>query len=294
MVEPMNRRKIILSLIILSIATGVVLWLYEYGGGRLYGSEYGDGSLHNTGATRSMNDDCEGMSEGENRNESDGRTDRKNENGRSRKIDKNYLKSKGGDNIQESEKTISEEYDEFKSLNDDLLGIVDIEGMDFNYPVMMSKTPNYYLNHDFFKKYSVFGCPYIGEGYSIINNNIVIYGHCINKDKMFGKLLSLKNKNVLDRVKRICLYSDGKIFEYEVVALLSINVDDTDYRYWEVKDFKDEKAFAGYVDGIVENGIYVSEEKLKYGNYLMLSTCDNELGGGYRIVLVGRMLENNI
>ena len=266
----MKINKLIQSLIILTIATGLVLWLYKTGGMN---------GLHNLASAG-----FEEIGVGSDVYDND-----------RRKISKNYLDFEGKDESKSGKfSDIKDEYEEFKNINDDLFGIVDIEGMDFNYPVMMSKTPNYYLNHDLFKKYSLFGCPYMGEGYSIINNNIVIYGHCINKDKMFGKLLSLKNKSVLDRLKRICLYSDGKLFEYEVVALLSINVDITDYRYWEIKDFKDEEAFAGYVDGIIENGIYVSEEKLKYGNYLMLSTCDNELGGGYRIVLVGRMLENGI
>jgi len=204
-----------------------------------------------------------------------------------------YFRYKGGDGkISDKERRLMDEYDEIKSLNNDLVGIVDIDSMDFNYPVMKSNIPNFYLNHDLFKKYSLFGCPYIGEGYSIINNNIVIYGHCINTDKMFGKLLSLKNKRVMDKVEYVRVYSEDGLKEYKVVGLLSVNVDDTDYRYWEIKDFNNKKEFDEYADGIVENGIYVNEDELKYGNYMMLSTCDNELGGGYRIVLVARMVEN--
>ncbi|HAH18248.1 class B sortase [uncultured Eubacterium sp.] len=291
----MKINKLISPLIILMIATGLVLWLYKtseidglhkFIAGGFKGMVCGE---ENKEKNNKDNNDNKGkiVSYGDKLSDSNL--------GVRKKINKNYLDFEGRDeNISEIFADIKDEYEEYKNINDDLVGIVNIEGMDFNYPVMISRIPNYYLNHDLFKNYSLFGCPYMGEGYSLINNNIVIYGHCINKDKMFGKLLSLKNKRVLDRLKRICLYSDGKLFEYEVVALLSINVDITDYRYWEIKDFKDEEALAEYVDGIIENGIYVSEEKLKYGNYLMLSTCDNELGGGYRIVLVGRMLENGL
>ncbi|MCR5629557.1 class B sortase [Eubacterium sp.] len=280
----MKINKVISPLIILMIATGLVLWLYKT-------SEI-DG-LHKfiAGGFKGLvcGEDNKGkiVSYGDKLSDSNL--------GVRKKINKNYLDFEGRDeHISREYDDIKDKYEEYKNINDDLVGIVNIEGMDFNYPVMISRTPNYYLNHDLFKNYSLFGCPYMGEGYSLINNNIVIYGHCINKDKMFGKLLSLKNKCVFSKVKSICLYTNGEMLEYEVVALLSINVEKTDYRYWEIKDFKDEKAFAGYVDGIVENGIYVSEDKLKYGNYLMLSTCDNELGGDYRIVLVGRMLEKTL
>lgn len=291
----MKINKLISPLIILMIATGLVLWLYKTS--EIEGLHKFIAGGFKGMVCREENKEKNNKDNNDNKGKIVSYGDKLSDSnlGVRKKINKNYLDFEGRDeNISEIFADIKDEYEECKNINDDLVGIVNIEGMDFNYPVMMSKTPNYYLNHDLFKKYSLFGCPYMGEGYSIINNNIVIYGHCINKDKMFGKLLSLKNKSVLDRLKRICLYSDGKLFEYEVVALLSINVDITDYRYWEIKDFKDEEAFAEYVDGIIENGIYVSEEKLKYGNYLMLSTCDNELGGGYRIVLVGRMLENGL
>ena len=276
------------SLIILGIATGLVLWLYKYGGGSFwigFGESVdemnvsGEGESGEDFGLHKIKTFYELICEGEGGN--------------------TFAGDFGGDKVKTTVggmdiEKIKKEYDEFKDLNDDLIGIVDVNGLGFNYPVMRSETPNYYLNHDLFKNYSVFGCPYMGEGYSIINKNIVIYGHCINKDKMFGKLLSLKNKRVMDKVKRICFYGESGLIEYEVVALLSINVDDTDYRYWEIKDFNDEREFDEYADGIIENGIYVNEEKLKCGNYLMLSTCDNELGGGYRIVLVGRMIENGI
>ena len=219
----MKINKFIQSLIILTIATGLVLWLYKDGG--VFG-------LHNCGMIESENI-----------------TDEEYERSNMRKgnINKHYLEFEGSDeNIPKNLVSLKDEYKEYKNINKDLVGIVDIEGLDFKYPVMMSSVPNYYLNHDLFNKYSLFGCPYMGEGYSIINNNIVIYGHCINKDKMFGKLLALKNKRVMDKVRNIIMYTDDKVINYEVVALLSLNVERTKFRYWETKDFTNKEKFEEY------------------------------------------------
>lgn len=269
----MNKNNIKFSLIILIIATGLGLWLYKDGG--VFGLHKNDSEDIKTGI---------GID-----NDVNGNSSYKDERYH---INRNYLEFEGSDVIiPKNLVSLRDEYKEYKRINKDLVGIVDIEGLDFKYPVMMSSIPNYYLNHDLFNKYSLFGCPYMGEGYSIINNNIVIYGHCINKDKMFGKLLALKNKRTLDRIKRVYLYTECKIYEYEVIALLSLNVANTKFRYWEIKKFINQEEFEEYADGIIENGIYVKKDKLKYGDYIMLSTCDNELGEDYRIVLVGRKCE---
>ena len=47
------------------------------------------------------------------------------------------------------------------AINNDLVGWISISGTSINYPVMQSKAnPNYYLNKDFYKKYSSWGVPY--------------------------------------------------------------------------------------------------------------------------------------
>ena len=43
-----------------------------------------------------------------------------------------------------------------------MVGWIKINDTVINYPVMQTKKiPDYYLNHDFYKNESVYGCPYV-------------------------------------------------------------------------------------------------------------------------------------
>ena len=46
--------------------------------------------------------------------------------------------------------------------NPDMVGWIKIDGTNINYPVMQTPNePDYYLNRDFYKNQSVYGCPYV-------------------------------------------------------------------------------------------------------------------------------------
>ena len=48
------------------------------------------------------------------------------------------------------------------SANPDMVGWIKINDTNINYPVMQTKSnPDFYLDHDFYKNQSVYGCPYV-------------------------------------------------------------------------------------------------------------------------------------
>ena len=102
----------------------------------------------------------------------------------------------------------------------------------------------------------------------------MIYGHCINYDEAFGKLLKYKSDAYLREHPYVCFVfkHSGRIYKgfYKICQVMSINVYYDNFRYWEMfSDF--------------ESDVIKPEDKV-----LMLSTCDNERGGGYRLVLVAK------
>ena len=95
------------------------------------------------------------------------------------------------------EETILPEYGELFLQNPDMVGWISIAGTKLNYPVMQTpNNPNFYLKHNFEKAYSDLGTPYIQENCNIAeSDNLVIYGHHIKGQKMFGALENYKSKD---------------------------------------------------------------------------------------------------
>ena len=54
---------------------------------------------------------------------------------------------------------------------------------------------------------------------------------------------------------------------------------------------RDEKDYNEFVEKVLEHSLWSTEEKLKYGEQmLMLSTCNNGRGDDWRIVVIGKMI----
>ncbi len=101
------------------------------------------------------------------------------------------------------EETVLAEYGELYLQNTDMVGWLSIAGTNINYPVMQTpNNPNYYLKHNFEKEYSDLGTPYVQENCDLLtSDNLVIYGHHIKGQKMFGALENYKSKDFYEEHK---------------------------------------------------------------------------------------------
>ena len=172
--------------------------------------------------------------------------------------------------------------------NKDCIGYVQIPGTTISYPVMQTKdNPDFYLNHDFNRNYSFYGTPYL-SAYCDVNksDNLIIYGHNINGGKMFGALELYKDKEFFNKHRKIYFTTDKKR-EYEVFAVMCVNIHK--FEYWKFVMARDEKEYDEFVDKVEEHSLWRKRNKPKYGDQmLMLSTCDNEKGDDWRIVVIGK------
>lgn len=114
------------------------------------------------------------------------------------------------------EETVLAEYGELYLQNTDMVGWLSIAGTNINYPVMQTpNNPNYYLKHNFEKEYSDLGTPYVQENCDLLtSDNLVIYGHHIKGQKMFGALENYKSKDFYEEHKTIRFDTLTKRGEY--------------------------------------------------------------------------------
>lgn len=182
---------------------------------------------------------------------------------------------------------------ELYKINNDIVGWLKIENTNMNYPVMQTKDrPDYYLRKNFYKEYSVFGTPYIDENCDIENgNNLIIYGHHINGNKMFGELENYKNEEYYNKHKFIKFYTLNEKAEYEIISVFKTTVyNDKGFKYYQYYNLEDEREFETFINKCKELSLYDTQKIAKYGDKLLtLSTCEYSQNNG-RLVVVARKI----
>ena len=91
-------------------------------------------------------------------------------------------------------KLIDVDFSKLKARNDQAVGWIQVGGTNINYPFVQTDNNDYYLTHDFDKKYNAAGWVYMDYRNSPNGNNknTIIYAHSRLDQTMFGSL-----KNIL-------------------------------------------------------------------------------------------------
>ena len=85
-----------------------------------------------------------------------------------------------------------------KKGNSDIIGWLEIEGTNVNYPVLQGKDNDYYMTHNYKKEYSKEGSLFLDKDYDwkIPSTNLLIYGHNNRgTNKMFSALINYKDEH---------------------------------------------------------------------------------------------------
>ena len=189
------------------------------------------------------------------------------------------------------EESILPEYGELFLQNPDMVGWIKVEGTNINYPVMQTPNePNFYLKHNFEKEYSDLGTPYVQEDCDIAaSDNLVIYGHHIKGQKMFGALEEYKSQSFYEEHKSIQFDTLTQHNEYEVIAVFkTVAYSSEGFRYYDFVNAKNEDEFNAYVEKCRELALYDTGVTAEYGDRLItLSTCEYSAQNG-RLVVVAK------
>ena len=210
------------------------------------------------------------------------------------KVFKQITQVKQIEQIEESvqEENISENrLEKLKSLNDDVVGWLEIKGTAINYPVMYTPDrPQYYLNRNFYKEYSISGTPFLDEELELepLSDNLIIYGHNMKNGSMFHTLVNYKEQTFWEQNQQITFETHKEQYIYDIFAVINVNVDTQDAQtIYTAQSFQYEEQFKQYMEAIKRNEFYQTGIEPTYGSQLItLSTCetgkDNE-----RILVIG-------
>lgn len=180
--------------------------------------------------------------------------------------------------------------------NQDIVGWVSVPDTVLDYPIARSQDNTYYLNHDYYKKSSRYGVPFMDYqcGIQPLKTNTVIYGHHMNNGTVFS---ALDNYKTLAGYQKHPVIDFNTLYErhkWKVFAAFITNDnpdDDNGYHFnYMVNEFADENDFNGFIQGVQERSLFLTDIDVAYGDKLLtLQTCTHEFNNA-RLIVVARMV----
>lgn len=194
----------------------------------------------------------------------------------------------------EAEPSPLPEYVAVSQLNSDVVGWMQIEGTDINYPVMQTPaSPDYYLYRDFYGNYSGYGCLYAREDCDIAapSDNVTVYGHHMKDGSMFADLLDYRKKSFWTDHPTVQFDTLMQRRTYEIFAVFITTASEGQgFSYHTFVDAKNEEEFDAYVSRCKALSLYDTGITPVYGDKLItLSTCEYTRENG-RFVVVAKLV----
>ncbi len=176
-----------------------------------------------------------------------------------------------------------------KEINNQIVAYLKVNGTKIEYAVVQAKDNSYYLRKSLDKKYNVGGSIFMDYKNKLdgTDKNIVIYGHNMKNDSMFGTLKNILKEEWYNNEENyiINLTTEKEEKKYKVFSVYKIKTED----YYIDTEFK-ENEFEQFINTLKDRSIKdFGTEIDEQDNILTLSTCaDNN---AYRIVLHAKQID---
>ena len=179
---------------------------------------------------------------------------------------------------QKSERMLKLE--ELKKQNPDIIGWLEIENTNINYPVLQGTDNSYYMNHNYKKKQTKSGSIFLDKSYSwsTPSDNLLMYGHNMSNGTMFQNLLKYKSKSFYNNHPTIRFTTDTEDVYYDIISVFESKVynksDKNVFRYYQFIDAKNENEYNDFIANAKKISLYDTGQTAEYGDQLLtLSTC---------------------
>ena len=197
-----------------------------------------------------------------------------------------------------AEQKTSEMVEKVKGLREqypEVVGWIEIEDTNINYPIMQCADNEFYMYHNYKKEKSKRGSLFLDKDYNwtIPSNNFLIYGHNNTKDgSMFADLLKYKKKSFYENHPIIKFTTDTEEAEYEIIAAFLSRVyyksEKNVFRYYYFINAETKEEYDDYVANSKKASLYDTGNTAEYGDQLItLSTCEYSQEDG-RFAVVAR------
>ena len=188
------------------------------------------------------------------------------------------------DETKEDDEKYVVDFEKLKEKNSDIVAWLKVNGTNIETTVVKTTNNDYYLTHNFNKEYNSAGWIFADYKNKVdgTDENLVIYGHNMRDDSMFGSLKWVINEDWYNNEdnKYITLITENETQVYEVFSVYQNEKED----YYIQTNFNTEKEFNTFAQTIKKRSKKdFNVDVNKEDNILTLSTCANN--NKYRVVL---------
>ncbi len=191
------------------------------------------------------------------------------------------------------DKTVKDYINELRSKydNDDIKGILSIDGLDVSIPIVKDKDHSYYLKHAVNKKKSVIGSVFIDYRNNTNSRQINVYGHNSTKfDPPFKVLEKYLNKDYYEEHKYFEFMVNDETRKYEIFSVIIADKEDTE-EHMQFSYKKDSDWLKHYQRLKRRSKYKIDVDVNKDDKIMVLQTC---IFGRYHdklLVIVGKEIE---
>lgn len=176
------------------------------------------------------------------------------------------------------------DFNKLKEQNKETVAWIKVNNTNIEYPVVKTKNNEFYLNHSFDKSENLGGWIFADHKnkFNGTDKNIVIYGHNMKDNSMFGTMQKILNPEWYNNEENtnIILKTEGKNYIYKVFSIYRIENED----YYIKTEFNNDSEFEQFLNTLKARSIRdFNMDMLESDSILTLSTCDNN--NKYRVVL---------
>ena len=183
---------------------------------------------------------------------------------------------------------------QLREQNADIVGWLEIENTNINYPVLQGTDNSYYMTHNYKKEKSKNGSIFLNADYNwnISSNNLLIYGHNLGNGMMFQELLKYEKESFYQEHPVIRFTTAEEDAEYEIISAFKSRVyhksEKNVFRYYFFLNSESEEEYNQFVKNAKNVSLYPIDATANYGDQLItLSTCSYYVEDG-RFAVVGR------
>ncbi len=179
------------------------------------------------------------------------------------------------------------DFQKLNNMNTDIKGWIYLENSPINYPILQSTDNDYYLHNGVDKKNNVAGSIFLDyeNNGDFSDKNIIIYGHNMKNDTMFGTLQDYRRQDYFNNHNKMYLMSPTKNYSIEIFAGFTISSDNSIYSLTE--NNINQEQIAQYMKNSDFNSDVIVDENDKI---IILSTCSYDYKDA-RYVVMGKMIE---
>lgn len=209
----------------------------------------------------------------------------------------------------ENEEDAVPDYSALIEQNADFVGWIKVPNTEINHPVVKTVDNDYYLDHNFEKKYDYRGAIFMDYRNDPINldSNTIIYGHNAYDTTMFSELVQYEDIEFYKKTPVIEFNTLDANYKWKIYGVFITNAsasEDNDYIFNYIYPYMDGENFNGFIEEVNKRRLYTTDVDINDDDkMLILSTCvrtldlTNKYGkttyrANARLVVLARMVRD--